>query len=144
MLKRPYKGMKEVIKLTSSLTDTPEAIVKQVLRHQYREAFKWCNRPYSPFLTLPHFGRFQIAIGPVRNIILNYYVPKMREEPHNEELKERFRFYWKLYKKAIKRYKYDQAHKKRRKGSRRSEIARGVQRENKSRTTDIQESRTDI
>lgn len=101
------KTIQPIHELTAKALDAPEALVKDVVTHQFQFLASWMRRPYKyAHLQIPEFGRFEYRNSSVY-VKLRKLVKLLREEP-TPELIEEFRFWWKF---RLITYEYKQSRK---------------------------------
>jgi len=90
----PHKPNDPIYKLTAETLSIPEDIVRDVVDYQFDFTKQWMNEPVKPALYLPEWGTYELKLYSVRNYLHNM-VRALRQDPDDEELKERFRYWWK-------------------------------------------------
>ena len=90
----PHKSNEPIYKLTAQTLSMDENLVRNVVDYQFQFAKEWMKEPIKPALYLPEWGTYELKLYSVRNYLHNM-VQMMRQNPEDEELKERFRYWWK-------------------------------------------------
>lgn len=84
-----------IVNQTAQVTNYPPEVIADVVKHSFGSLREYMLDPYKPGFRLKHFGVIRPFIKAL-NEYLKKLIKKMRLEPENEELKAKFRKYWKL------------------------------------------------
>lgn len=95
------KQIDPLIKMTADLLQHSYYEVDEVIDHMFEQLRKNLRNPTKPLIRLDELGRFELKPNIIRRWLYRT-LPKLKKDRDNKELKEEFRYWWKMRQEALK------------------------------------------